>query len=205
MGKGSHFPEAKEIALTLRAKHPDWSAQRIVDELDRRHPDVRFSQADDRPRTVRSWFRAAPQPSSSRAIRTGLDSKGAPAPKAKSAIRWSPLDPSHPSDPIILEVLALQLEDPGRPETYLTLEEAETIARLAKLAPDARPGDVAAIARAYLLWSWIGAPDDDLDALMAFAPWRDGGQRYADAHRTGAVKTLLRLVDASTEDMDQEL
>ena len=76
MGKGAHFPEAREIALTLAAKHPDWSAQRIVDELERRHPDVPFSQADDKARTVRSWLRPAPRQPASRTKRTGGDSSG---------------------------------------------------------------------------------------------------------------------------------
>jgi hypothetical protein len=204
MGKGAHYPEAKEIALSLRARHPDWSAQRIVDELERLHPDIAFSQADDKARTVR-WFRPAPRRSAPGTKHPEVDSKGSATPLIKSEIRWSPLDPSHPSDPVLLEVLALQLEEPGRERTYLTLEEAETVARIAKLAPDARPGDIAAIARAYVLWSWTGQPDEGLDALMAFAPWRDAGRRYADAFRTGAVKALLRLVDGSDEEIEQAL
>jgi hypothetical protein len=205
MGKGAHFPEAREIALTLAAKHPDWSAQRIVDELERRHPDVPFSQADDKARTVRSWLRPAPRQPASHTKRTDGDANGAARPKAKFQIRWSPIDPSHPSDPVLLEVLALQLEDPERERAYLTLEEAETMARLAKLMPDARPGDMAAIARAYLLWSWTAQPDEDLDTLLAFTPWRDEGRRYADAFRAGAVKTLLRLVDGSDDEIEQAL
>ena len=85
------------------------------------------------------------------------------------------------------------------------MEEAVEIVRLATLAPEAPARVILGIARAYLLWSWTGEPDGDLDALMAFTPWRDDGRRYSDAFRAGSVRTLLRLVDGSEDLIEQAL
>ncbi len=84
------------------------------------------------------------------------------------------------------------LETRGRVK-HLTSAEAERITKVHAVAPDLDPWQQYRLARAYILRSvQHDQPTDDLDALLAFAPWRSTEARkcYDDARAAGYVRSL---------------
>ncbi|MEW5989727.1 MAG: hypothetical protein AB1736_00070 [Chloroflexota bacterium] len=110
--------------------------------------------------------------------------------------RWA-FDTSDPDDAgPVLDALAAVIERTGGLVPRLTTEEAAWVARIAAArrgSSEDRPiPPITAweCARLYVARRQFGQPTDSLDAFLAFAPWRDGGARYAAAFASGYLHPL---------------
>ena len=110
----------------------------------------------------------------------------------KAIVKEVPRDPTAPwslylAEPeeaaLVLPVLqAVITRSAG--EHVLTIGEAGWVARVRRAAPDLPPYAAFELARWYYRRSEIGHPvSDDMDALLAYAPWRspEAWKRYQDA------------------------
>lgn len=104
---------------------------------------------------------------------------------------WSPGTHSG-GTPVVLAALAAVIEHTeGRTDT-VSIAEAECIARLERVVPDLAPLYLWYVARFYISRATRGDDTKDLDALLAFAFWRDeeAAARYRKAVRAGVVTPL---------------
>lgn len=90
----------------------------------------------------------------------------------------------------VLAVLAAVLERTEGRVRHLSVAESEWIVRLTTAVPDLPPWDAYRLARLYLARLAADEPSDSLDAALAFAPWRDRGQRYVAAFLHGWIDHL---------------
>ena len=116
--------------------------------------------------------------------------------------KWSPSDPSAPwsltdgdeeSDPaLVLPVLAVVISETKGRKTRLTKAEAQSITRIRRIAPDCDPWDAYVFARLYLLKEQADIPSVDIDAYLAYAPWRgkQEAQAYGQALEEGWVSNV---------------
>ncbi|HEY7030231.1 MAG TPA: hypothetical protein VH482_02840 [Thermomicrobiales bacterium] len=102
---------------------------------------------------------------------------------------WSPLKADPESAALALDALAAVVESSEGRIRSLTVAEAERISALRTMRPDLPPWDAWFLARTYLAREPHGDPVDDLDAYLAFAPWRDDEsfERYLSATDAGWV------------------
>ena len=93
---------------------------------------------------------------------------------------WAPEDVGQVEPALVLPVLAAVMERSGGRRQHLTRAEADRIATLRAAVPDLPEWSAFLLARLYLARRAQGRPTTDLDALVAFAPWRDWehGKRY---------------------------
>jgi len=81
---------------------------------------------------------------------------------------------------LILDVLAAVIEETEGRRQYLTKMEAAWVTRIRRAAPDLPPSfDTYRLARFYMAREHWQMPSPDLDALLAFAPWRSEERRQA--------------------------
>jgi len=87
---------------------------------------------------------------------------------------------------LVLPVLAaVIIETEGR-RTNLTVDEAERIAGIRRAANDLALFEVFRLARLYLLHERLEKGTQDIDAYLAFAPWRD------DEHQKTYLKAIAK-------------
>lgn len=81
---------------------------------------------------------------------------------------------------LVLDVLAAVIEETKGRRQYLTKMEAAWVIRIRRAAPDLPPSfDTYRLARLYMTREHWQMPSPDLDALLAFAPWRSEERRQA--------------------------
>ncbi len=127
----------------------------------------------------------------------GLVQKGIPHIKTIQAIARenTPADPSAPwqlgeaggeDAAIILPVLAVLIEASDGQLKAISNARAEWIMRLRHVAEDLPPWTIYQLAHVYMLRNERQDTTDDLDAFLAFAPWRtpEAAERY---YATGAI------------------
>ena len=103
----------------------------------------------------------------------------------------------------ILDTLVAVIEQTHGRVTALTREEARWIARLDTVAPDVRPFEWWRIARLYLGRINRSERTHDLDAFLAFAPWRGGEagrRRYDNALRAGWIQPVPSFLRRAIEE-----
>lgn len=112
--------------------------------------------------------------------------------------KYRPADPSGPwfmldADPadaaLILPVLAKVIVGSKGSRT-ITRAEGDMIVRVRKACPDMPEGGVWRIARMYRARETNNEPSDDLDALLAFAPWRDQATDWNAAVEAGWIRAV---------------
>lgn len=129
------------------------------------------------------------------------------APSARTIQRivkaLSPHDPSGPwslgdddvDAALVLPTLATVIEETDGRKLQLTRAEVSWVARIRRVAPDLEPWDAYVVAVQYMLCLEYGDSTTELDAWLAFAPWREGPgrERYqaaiARGHLQGVVST----------------
>jgi hypothetical protein len=109
------------------------------------------------------------------------------------ASRYRGADPSgpwsvataDPSDvPHVLPVIAdmLEAEVPAKFRfSWLTVREARHVATMRRYAPDLPSVSAFLLARSLVVAEDSQEPTRDIDEFLAFAPWRDAGDRYVKA------------------------
>jgi len=110
---------------------------------------------------------------------------------------WDLVTASHEELGPVVAVLAVIADDPFLRERVPSRAEAAWVARLTAGAPDLPP----ALAFTLAIRA-VRDPDvvPDLTRVLAFAPWRDKGQRLAEAIRIGlADRRLAMLAGYATE------
>jgi hypothetical protein len=90
----------------------------------------------------------------------------------------------------VLGVLASVVEETEGRREYVTVDEAEWIARVVAISPDIPPLTAFRLATQYRLNTPHRAATEGLDLYVAFAPWRDGGRRYTEAIKQGWIGTV---------------
>lgn len=100
--------------------------------------------------------------------------------------QWSVAAASDDELTAVPPVLAAVIEKTEGTRTAITQAEARHISHIAKAAPDLTPWETYFLARLYVKRGEDGDPVDDLDAFVAFAPWR-------------APENLLRYESAATK------
>lgn len=120
-------------------------------------------------------------------------------PDLRTIQRWvkkfTPQDPSGPwqlaeatgeDAALVLPVLAELIEASGGRLNIISNAKAEWIVRLRHVADDLPPWTIYELAHVYMLRRERQDSTDDLDAFLAFAPWRtpEGAERY---FATGAL------------------
>lgn len=85
---------------------------------------------------------------------------------------WS-LDPDDPVPPALLEVLALLVQQSRGKRRSLTRREVRWLRAVHAAAPDLPPWTMFELAHEYMLAEDQEGGADGLDAILAFAPWRD--------------------------------
>ena len=200
MPRGRVFPQAMQLAVDLAAQHPLWDARAIPREL-QLTPGLTPEQVPQAEITVKRWLELG-LPAAGERDREATPG-GTFTIDAVIEGRWSAAQMDGPAGPVLLEALATVIEETGGERAFLTSPEAESILHLSRVAPDAPAGDLYRVARAYLQRRRSGLPVDTLDELMAFAPWRDAGARYAAAIRSGAAHGAHRLVAGSEAVVDE--
>ena len=104
--------------------------------------------------------------------------RGLAAPRDESG-RWT-FNEADPDDAaLILPVLAAVIQETEGRRTYFTRAQAEFIGRIRRLAPELDGFRVYRLARLYLFFEARGEPARDVEAFLAFAPWRSEEQREA--------------------------
>jgi hypothetical protein len=93
-------------------------------------------------------------------------------PSRKTSDRWSFADDNTGEPAMVLETLAAVIDYTSGAVTSFEVAEAEFIARLGRAFPDLPPLDRWQIAILYVVRLERGKPTDDIDAYLAFAPWR---------------------------------
>lgn len=97
----------------------------------------------------------------------------------------------------VMPVLAAVIEETLGRTKLLTRDEAAHVRRIRIAAPDIEPWDAYRVARELLVAD--GAEADALVCYLAFAPWRDGGERYAKAYAVGAIDRLVYRYETPSE------
>jgi hypothetical protein len=101
---------------------------------------------------------------------------------------------------VVLDALAAVIEQTRGRVNGFTKEEADWIARLDRAAPGLPPFELWRIARLYIGRLSRNEPTDDLDALLAFAPWRGelgtwtSWPRYDNAVEAGWINAAPRYL-----------
>ena len=90
---------------------------------------------------------------------------------------WTLADAEDNSAAWLMEVLASAIERTNGGRRFLTKEEAQWLGKIHSSARDVPPGLGFELARQYIRRETRGEPTYDIDALIAFAPWR------SDEHR----------------------
>lgn len=105
---------------------------------------------------------------------------------------WLLKDAEDDQATLVLPVLATIIEKTEGRRTYVTQDEAKWIVRIRTATPDLDLWTVYTLALAYMLGP-EGGTKDNLDAFLAFAPWRseDDRRRYNKATEKG----LMHLYD----------
>jgi hypothetical protein len=85
----------------------------------------------------------------------------------------------------VLPVLAAVIERTEGRRTFLTTAEAAMVARVSEAAPDLPPWQTYQLAHRYID---AGSATEDLDQLLAFAPWRDQAAAYNAAIAAGWIR-----------------
>jgi hypothetical protein len=98
---------------------------------------------------------------------------------------WSLMDAAPDEVEIMLPVLAAILERSEGAKDTMSRAEAEALLRVRTAGPDLPPWESYMLACEYLVRADAGDPTVDLDAFLAFAPWRSGEnlarfRRWAD-------------------------
>jgi hypothetical protein len=96
--------------------------------------------------------------------------------------RWTLADADGDEAALILPVVREAIEHSRRRPTSA---EAEWIARISRACPDLR--DAKTVQYRALVAQQGGADLDRVEALLAFAPWRDAGVALLDAYGSGRV------------------
>lgn len=109
--------------------------------------------------------------------------------------RLDDMAPHDPSDPwtfgemdgedarLVLDALAAAVNRTDGRIRAVSKAEADLIVKVARAAPDLPAAYQWRIARMYAARRSNAAPTDDLDALLAFAPWRDNPDNPAERYR----------------------
>ena len=106
---------------------------------------------------------------------------------------WSLMDGNGEADSVlVLPVLAAVIEETKGRKTGLTKAEAESITRIRRVAPDCDHWYAYVLARLYLLREQAKMPSADIEAYLAFAPWRgtQEAQAYQQALEEGWVSNV---------------
>ena len=112
--------------------------------------------------------------------------------------RWSPIGRSDASMAVLRALAEIIERTEGRIRS-VSVAEAERITRLDRLAPDLIPLDLWGLARVYGTREADEAPTDDLDAYLAFGPWRGVEERLryqaaVDAGWIRPIPTMVRML-----------
>lgn len=110
---------------------------------------------------------------------------------------WTLEDSAAGDAALVLETLAAVIEYSEGLTTAFTIKQAEWIVRIRRAAPDLHLW-----AAYHLAWSYQSRIEEkistaDLDAYLAFAPWRsdDALARYKEAFRQGAFWYMYQFTD----------
>ncbi len=127
---------------------------------------------------------------------------------------WSLADAKDDEAALVLPVLAAVIEGTEAQRVYVTQAEAERIVRIRRAVPDLLPTlDLMLLARVYLLREQQGMSTTDLDAFLAFAPWRseDARERYRQALHFGWIKPgpaylamTTRVIERAIREQDKQ-
>ncbi len=95
-------------------------------------------------------------------------------------------------DRAVLDIAAAVVEWTEGRVAWLTSAEAAEIARLLPVVPGLGEWETFVLARTYLLYRSLSRPTDELDQIVAFAPWRDRDalRRYFAAVNSGWIDLL---------------
>jgi hypothetical protein len=111
---------------------------------------------------------------------------------------WSVADATTRDARLILDTLAAVIEHTAGRVLSLTRSEAAWVARIYHAAPELHPLWRWRLARLYRLREAHHESVADLDAMLAFAPWREGAkQRYDKAVRAGWVAFPPRVASGA--------
>lgn len=102
---------------------------------------------------------------------------------------WS-LEQAQPDElETLLPILAAVIERTEGRLTYLTNTEAQWLTRLGRVAADLGEWMLYRLARMYIRRKDAGEATDDLDAYLAFAPWRgpESERRYSEIWGAGKI------------------
>jgi len=99
------------------------------------------------------------------------------------------------NDRALLDIAVAVIECTEGRVAWLTSAEAAEIARLLPVVPGLEAWETFVLARTYLLRRSLSEPADDLDQIVAFAPWQsdDASTRYFEA----VMSRRIAQVDAS--------
>jgi hypothetical protein len=103
---------------------------------------------------------------------------------------WSLVDSPVGQARVVLDVLTIMIRESEGAVRVFSRAEADLIARIAMVAPEAPAIHKWRLARYYLECQAKGEPTRNLDALLAFNPWRDGAlgwHRYYQAVNDGWI------------------
>jgi hypothetical protein len=169
--QGKRLPEETRDAIerALRAR-PDWSPARILHYLEDLKRQGKLKGRLPNRRTVERRWKAR-------------------QPKTPTA-PWSLSDAPGDDARLVLETIGCLIEYTAGTRSGVAVAEAAWIVRLGRAAPELSPMERWHLAQEYLERESEKVPTDDLDALMALAPWRgeDGWERYTRAAAAGWVR-----------------
>jgi hypothetical protein len=100
---------------------------------------------------------------------------------------WSPANGELSDVRAVLDVLAAVIEHTEGRTISLTNGEALWVERLNRAAPGLPPLEAWRLARLYLARAARNDSTEDLDVLLAFAPWRRAEEGWARYHRVTTV------------------
>lgn len=112
---------------------------------------------------------------------------------------WSLADSKRGDVPSVLETLAAVIEQTEGRITSLSVAQAEWIARIDSAAPDIDPWDRFLVTVMYQKLAETDGSTKDLDAFLAFAPWRGNEAliRYNKAFQSGYIQAYYAMRDGA--------
>jgi len=115
-------------------------------------------------------------------------------PEASEPWRLADADPDDAA--LVVPVLSAVVEGTLGHVRAISTAEAALIVRIVRSASDVEAWDAYRLARRLLS---DPSADEDVQAYLSFAPWRDGGERYGRAYADGLIRDVIYRYETPKE------